>query len=145
MTGTAYKLTVVALLACAIAGTLALKLAGGGGDGGPGAGGATRPALPRLLDFGMGKCTQCRIMNGIMAELRAEYGRRLDVRSVDFEKDEALASKYKIRIIPAQVFLAPDGTELDRNEGLMSKAEILDRWRQLGYDLGGPRTQEAAP
>ena len=139
-----WKIGIVAALMVAVAGVLAHKhLSGRGaapevqaGDETP----ATGPAgtLPKIMDFGMGKCKMCKAMIPIMAELKAEYAGRLDVELVDVKEREDLAETYDIRVIPTQVFLDSAGNELSRHEGFMPKENILAEWQRLGVDLGGP-------
>ena len=141
-----WKIAIVAALLCAVGGVLAMKYTGGDnepkGRSAPASSGPgdtpKRSDLPRLLDFGMGMCTQCKIMKGILEEVRKEHPGRLAIEFVNIKDDEALADAYDIRIIPAQVFLSPGGKELFRNEGLMSKDKIAAKWAELGYDLSKP-------
>lgn len=140
MKGIWKRVLIVLLLAGGLAGVLAAKYAGQApksadrADTRPTSG----PALPRLVDIGMGKCTQCKIMNGIMKQLQAEYAGKLKVEWLDFHEDVAAVDSYGIWAIPAQVFLAPDGKTLFSHEGPMSKESIRAKWTELGYDLGEP-------
>ncbi len=90
-------------------------------------------ALPRLLEFSAGHCTACKLMEPILRELQRELEGRLAIETVDIVTRKAEMERYDVRIIPTQIFLAPDGRELFRNEGFMSKEDIRRKWAELGY------------
>ena len=81
------------------------------------------------------KCTSCRIMKENLEKVLAVTGDRLTVTNINVNKEESLADEFKIETIPTQVFLSPDGKELFRNVGMMSKDKILAKWKELDYDL----------
>ncbi len=83
--------------------------------------------------MGAGKCTACRQMKPIIEELQKEYAGRLQVDSIDVVDQRDEAAQFNWKLIPCQVFLDADGKELWRHEGLMSKANILAKWNELGF------------
>jgi thioredoxin 1 len=93
--------------------------------------------VPKLLDLGADSCVPCQMMAPILDELREEYRGALDVVFIDVWKPENQqeAVKYGIRAIPTQIFFDPQGNELWRHTGFMSKEDILKKWKELGYDL----------
>jgi thioredoxin 1 len=93
--------------------------------------------LPRLLDLGSGKCVPCRMMEPILDELEKECAGRMRVDFIDVFVDEGAVKKYDVNVIPTQIFYGADGKELGRNEGFISKEDILAKWKELGVDLGG--------
>ena len=94
-------------------------------------------ALPRLLDLGADKCVPCKMMAPILDEMKAEFAGVMTVEFVDVWKNPAAAEPYGIKLIPTQIFFAPDGTELFRHEGFYSREDILAKWAELGYELPG--------
>ena len=94
-----------------------------------------QPPLPRLLDLGAGKCVPCRMMAPILEEMRREYSGAMTVQFIDVWENPDPAREYGIRIIPTQIFFAPDGKELFRHEGFYAKADILAKWKELGFDI----------
>lgn len=92
-------------------------------------------SLPRLVELGSDSCASCRAMIPVLAELRGEHKGQLDVDFIDVWKFPDEAETYAVRVIPTQVFLAPDGTELARHQGFYAAGAIRDRWNQLGYRL----------
>jgi len=91
--------------------------------------------LPRLIDFGAGKCATCKMMNEVLDELSAEHGDQIDIRFVDVWENEEAGKEYSIRMIPTQIFLDVDGNELFRHEGFISKEDILKKWAELGINI----------
>ena len=95
-------------------------------------------ALPRLVEFGSGKCLACKRMAPIIESLKSEYAGRLKVETVDVFADRAAAAAHSIRLIPCQVFLDPSGKEIFRHTGFIPGEDILAKWKALGYDLAKP-------
>ncbi|MEO0021744.1 MAG: thioredoxin domain-containing protein [candidate division WOR-3 bacterium] len=87
-------------------------------------------ALPKLWDFFATWCPPCKKQAPIIEELAKEYAGRIEIISIDTDKNPELARKFNIQAIPTLVFLDAEGKELSRNVGLMSKDEILARFRQ---------------
>ncbi len=91
--------------------------------------------LPRLLDLGASKCIPCKMMAPILEELKKEYQGRLDVVFIDVWEKPDEAKKYKINLIPTQIFFDASGKELFRHEGFFSKEDILGKWKEFGIAL----------
>ena len=91
--------------------------------------------LPRLVDLGADKCIPCKMMAPILKELAAEYKDKLQVVFLDVWKNPQEGPKYKIRVIPTQIFFDADGKELFRHEGFFSKEDILAKWKKFGFDF----------
>ena len=134
------KLVATALLGIAVVGVLALKpdaqspTPGADRDAGVSAPAAVAQ-VPRLLDLGSVNCIPCKAMAPILERLRQDYAGRLQVDFIDVWKDHAASERYRVGIIPTQIFFAADGRELWRHEGFFSREEILARWSELGVRL----------
>jgi len=74
-------------------------------------------------------------MEPILAELKRDYGGKLDVEFIDIYADEASAAMYGVDGIPTQIFFGADGKELYRHIGFYAKEEILAKWAELGVEL----------
>jgi len=96
---------------------------------------AKNKILPKLVDLGADKCIPCKMMAPILEELKKEYAGKLDVVFIDVWKSADEGSKYKIRVIPTQIFYSGEGKELFRHEGFFAKEDILAKWKELGYEL----------
>jgi thioredoxin 1 len=56
--------------------------------------------------------------------------------AVTLGEDPDTADRFKIGPIPTQVFLDASGKELFRHAGVLGKADIVAKWKELGVDLG---------
>jgi thioredoxin 1 len=92
-------------------------------------------ALPRLVDLGADKCIPCKIMAPMLKELKKEYAGVFNVTFIDVWKNQNIAKKSGIRVIPTQIFYDASGRELYRHEGFYSKDSILAKWQQLGVSI----------
>jgi thioredoxin 1 len=135
MTRTARGVSGIAV-AAAVAAVLVAKA------GAPGSTAVAAPAavpsargVPRLVDVGAGKCVPCKAMAPILEELRTEYAGRMEVQFIDVWQNPGAAEPFGVRTIPTQIFVGPDGRELARHVGFMSKSEILAQWKTLGVSL----------
>ncbi|MGK2907833.1 MAG: thioredoxin family protein [Desulfuromonadales bacterium] len=91
--------------------------------------------LPRLVDVGADKCIPCIKMAPILDQLRGDYIGQLEVVFVDVWKYRDEAAKYRVQMIPTQIFYAADGSELYRHTGFYGLEDILGKWRELGYNF----------
>ncbi len=85
-----------------------------------------------FLELGADRCIPCKKMQPIMKEIAAMFPDRVQVVFCDVWKDPAPAEKYKIQLIPTQVFLDQKGKEIARHVGLFPKEEILDLLKKHG-------------
>lgn len=92
-------------------------------------------ALPRLLDLGADKCIPCKMMAPILNEMRKQYKGKLKVDFIDVWKNPDAKGKYKIKLIPTQIFYNSKGKELSRHEGFMSKEDIIAEFKKHGIKL----------
>jgi thioredoxin 1 len=91
--------------------------------------------LPRLVDLGADKCIPCKMMAPILEDLKKEFAGKLQVDFIDVWKNPDAGKQYGINLIPTQIFYDASGKELFRHEGFFSKADILAKWKELGFDL----------
>ena len=150
------KLIVVLVMVAALAGVVVLKYTASSSKDEPS---ASDPAqdqtaldtppgfdepLPRLVDVGGTTCTPCKMMVPVLDALEREYEGQLVVGKIDSNAHPELQAAFNVRIIPTQVFLGADGTELARNEGFISKEDIVAKWAELGVELRPPETPVTA-
>lgn len=100
-------------------------------------GGDSEKTLPTLIDFGASKCQACKKLAPILETLREECVGQLKVEFVDVWKKENVkrAKSFEIDLIPTQVYLDPKGKEIWRHVGFISKADMLAKWKELGYEF----------
>ncbi|MDI6738930.1 MAG: thioredoxin family protein [Candidatus Edwardsbacteria bacterium] len=105
----------------------------------------TEVKLPKLVDLGAKKCVPCKLMAPILEDLGRDFKGKMDVVFIDVWENSGAGNQYKIRVIPTQIFFAPDGKELFRHEGFYSREDILKKWKELGYDFNAAPEKEKKP
>jgi thioredoxin 1 len=90
--------------------------------------------LPVLLDLGSDTCTPCRMMVPELAAISQEYTGVVNVRFIDVNENPDAAQSYGINLIPTQIILDSDGTELFRHEGFMSREDMRTKLIEFGYN-----------
>ena len=98
----------------------------------PGPKAAPSQAFPAGIDLGMGKCIPCKQMKPILDELKQEYAGRCRVEIIDVGERPDQSDKYRIMLIPTQIFFDAKGTEVYRHEGFMPKADIVAKLKEMG-------------
>ena len=87
-----------------------------------------------FIELGSVRCIPCKKMQPIMEEIEKEYKGQVKVVFYDVWTPEGkpYAYKYKIRLIPTQVFLDKDGKEYFRHQGFFPKEELVKVLKQKG-------------
>ncbi len=88
--------------------------------------------LPKMVDLGRNTCIPCKMMAPILDELKKEYEGRAIIEVIDLREDMDAARRYRIRVIPTQIFFDADGKEVWRHEGYMPKDQIVAKLAELG-------------
>ncbi len=80
-----------------------------------------------FIELGSVNCFPCRKMKLIMKSTEKRYGSQIKVLFYDVWKPEQkeYAKKYKIRVIPTQVFLDENGNDFFRHEGFSQKKKLI--------------------
>jgi len=106
----------------------------------------TARKVPILLEFGRGWCIPCKYMKPILKDMEQAYAGRAIVTTVDMDANADLVRAFGIRMMPTQVFLAPDGKEFHRNEGTFEREQIAQVFAKMGLAAPAPASrQPAAP
>ena len=79
-----------------------------------------------LMEFGADRCIACIKMKPVIAKITEKYAESVDVQYYNVWQEKAKANEYKIKIIPAQVFLDSLGREFFRHRGFFSEKEISE-------------------
>ena len=88
--------------------------------------------LPKLLDFGRGKCIPCKAMAPILKELSEEYKDRVTIKIIEIDQEPDLTRANRIRLIPTQIFFDAKNQEVLRHEGFMGKDDIKKVFQKMG-------------
>lgn len=85
-----------------------------------------------MVDLGAKKCVPCKMMAPIIEDLQKEYKDRAAIVFIDVWENPDSAQKYRIKLIPTQIFYDAEGKEAYRHEGFMDKTAIVTELTKLG-------------
>jgi thioredoxin 1 len=88
--------------------------------------------VPILLEFGRGWCIPCKYMKPVLEDTSRAFSGRAIVTTVDMDANKDLVRDFRIRMMPTQVFLTPDGKEFFRNEGTLEREQIAQVFAKMG-------------
>ena len=92
----------------------------------------TRKAKVRMLELGSTSCDDCIRMQPVLDSIRTKYGSQIDVIFIDLIKNFSYVDKYKVEVMPTQVFLDSNDTEIHRHIGFYSEDSIHIYLRSIG-------------
>jgi thioredoxin 1 len=87
---------------------------------------------PAVIDLGARHCIPCKKMAPILETLSNEYRGQASVLFIDVNEDQAAALKFRIQMIPTQLFFNAQGKEVKRHIGYMEKGDILKELKSAG-------------
>ena len=87
---------------------------------------------PTVIDLGARTCIPCRKMAPILEALGKEYRGRASVLFIDVHQDQAAAQKFRVQMIPTQIFFNAQGKEVRRHIGYMEKPDIVRELKAAG-------------
>ena len=87
---------------------------------------------PTVAEFGAATCIPCKAMKPVLEEIVAEYGDKLNLSFIDVRNNSNLTTKYKISLIPTQIFFDSGGQEVTRHVGFWPKEDVLAHLQELG-------------
>ncbi len=91
---------------------------------------------PVLVDFWAAWCAPCRALGPVLEKLADEYAGGFVLVKIDTEKEQALASEFKIRSLPT-VMLFKEGKVVTGFQGALPEGQIRAFLAQHGIDVGG--------
>lgn len=86
---------------------------------------AAKPKIT-FLEFGATTCIPCKQMKDVMKAVETDYGSRVKVtfHDINLSQSKEAMRKYKVQLIPTQIFLDSLGKQIFRHEGFYPKKEI---------------------
>ena len=94
---------------------------------------AATKALPVLLEFDRKYCPICRASEIVILAVKDAYPGQFVVRKLYIDDDESWFRRYKVVIVPTQVFLDTAGKEVYRHEGVFKTDELIQKLRELKF------------
>ena len=90
------------------------------------------PGMVTMVDLGANSCIPCKMMTPILEELKTAYQGKAAIVFIDVWKLPEQGKKFKVSIIPTQIFFDQNGTEVYRHVGFMDKQAIMDQLSKMG-------------
>jgi len=88
---------------------------------------------PTIIAFGMGHCYSCLAMSKMFAEILEEHP-EYQIYSVDGQKERLiLRDKYRLKLMPVQLFFDAEGNEVFRHEGAYKKPILEIIMKKYGF------------
>ena len=89
-----------------------------------------------FVELGSENCMPCRMMKPVLEKVTKQYKGQVKVVYHDIMTDAGRSegSKYRIRVIPTQVFLDNTGKEFFRHEGFFSYEDVERVLKQKGVN-----------
>lgn len=87
---------------------------------------------PTLIDFGLRTCNVCKKMAPFLESLSGEYRGRANILFIDVRADQTTAQKFRVQMLPTQIFINAQGREVQRHTGFMDKAGIINGLKSAG-------------
>ena len=99
--------------------------------------------LLTFVELGSVNCIPCRMMKPVMKAIEDKYKDQVQVIFHDVKVKKEMVAKYKVRVIPTQVFLDAEGKEFFRHEGFFPKEEIIRLIdKKLGISGKNPKQRQ---
>ncbi len=86
-----------------------------------------------LLEVGSDSCHSCQIMGKLLYKAKEEHP-NYNIYFINVKEERNVAFKLKIQMIPTQILLDANGSEIDRHVGLLEK-EDLDAIFEQYFDV----------
>ena len=90
-------------------------------------------ALPVLLEFDRKYCPVCHASEIVIQAVKKKYPGQFLVRKLYIDEDESWFRRYKVVIVPTQVFLDAAGKEVYRHEGVFKTEALIRKLRDLNF------------
>lgn len=87
---------------------------------------------PTVIDLGARSCIPCKKMAPILESMSNEYRGKAGVLFIDVQEDQAAAQKYRVQMIPTQIFFNAQGKEVKRHIGFIDKQGLLKELKSAG-------------
>lgn len=87
---------------------------------------------PAVIDLGARACIPCKKMAPILESLAGEYRGKASVLFIDVHGNQTAAKRFRVQMIPTQIFFDTRGKEVKRHVGFMDKADIIRELNALG-------------
>lgn len=87
-----------------------------------------------FIELGSLQCNPCQRMQAVIKSVDEKYNKEVKIEFYDVWTPEGrpFAEKYKIHLIPTQIFLDGNGVEFFRHEGYFPEEELVNVLKTKG-------------
>jgi thioredoxin 1 len=89
-----------------------------------------------MVDLGKTWCVPCKKMVAVLEEAELRYKGKAAIEFIDLEKDPDAAARYKVMMIPTQIFFTADGKEFERHVGFLPFEDVEKIFARMGVERG---------
>jgi len=88
---------------------------------------------PTIIAFGMSHCYSCQTMSKMFSEI-LEVHPEYQIYAIDGQKERLiLRDKYRLKLMPVQLFFDAEGNEVFRHEGAYKKPVLEIIMKKYGF------------
>jgi thioredoxin 1 len=91
------------------------------------------PGLPKILEFDRKLCPICKASERVILAVKDRYSGQFEVEKLYIDEADAVFRRYKVAIVPTQVFLNAAGQEAARHEGVFKEEALIQKLRELRF------------
>ena len=88
---------------------------------------------PKILEFDRKLCPICKASERVILAVKDRYPGQFEVEKLHIDEVEAVFRRYKVAIVPTQVFLNAAGQEVARHEGVYKVEALIQKLRELKF------------
>jgi thioredoxin 1 len=89
--------------------------------------------MPTILEFDRKLCPICQASERVILAVKDRYPGQFGVRKFYIDEEEFLFRRYRVAIVPTQVFLDTAGQEVGRHEGVYTQEALIQKLRELKF------------
>jgi len=89
--------------------------------------------MPAILEFDRKLCPICQASERVILAVKDRYAGQFVVRKFYIDEEEMLFRRYRVAIVPTQVFLDAAGQEVSRHEGVYTQEALIQKLRELKF------------
>jgi thioredoxin 1 len=93
----------------------------------------TPKVLPTILEFDRKLCPICRASERVILAVKKSYPGQFRVEKLYIDEADAEFRRYRVAIVPTQVFLDTAGKEVGRHEGVYKQEALIQKLRELKF------------
>jgi thioredoxin 1 len=89
--------------------------------------------LPKILEFDRKLCPVCQASERVILAVKDRYPGQFEVKKLYIDEEDAVFRRYKVAIVPTQVFVDAAGREVARHEGVYQPEALIQKLRELQF------------